>query len=158
MPTDVEKQAQEIAALTTGAPARRIRGAGGTPGGVGTFLIGLAMVVCGGWLVLNQVQVTSSYSFFGLWGWSRPGGFGLTLLPMLVGIGALFFDGKSKIGWGLSIGGLLVVLLSVLMSLSIHWQQTSLLNTILMFGILAGGLGLVFRSLRAYPVDEAEAG
>ena len=83
MPTDLEKQAQEIAALTTGAPARRIRGAGGTPGGVGTFLIGLAMVVCGGWLVLNQVQVTSSYSFFGLWGWSRPGGFGLTLLPML---------------------------------------------------------------------------
>src|SRR5437868_3720116 len=61
----------------------RVRGAGGTPGGIGTFFIGLILTVVGGYLILNQVQVTSSFTFFGLWGWSRPAGFGLTMLPAL---------------------------------------------------------------------------
>jgi hypothetical protein len=133
---------------------RARRGAGGTPGGVGTFFLGLALTVIGGYLILNQVQVTSSFTFFGLWGWSRPGGFGLTMLPLLIGIGVLFFDGKSKVGWTLSVGGALTILAAVLMSLSIYWQRTSLFNTILMFGLLAAGLGLVARSLRAYPDPE----
>jgi hypothetical protein len=132
----------------------RRRGAGGTPGGVGTFFFGLILTVLGGYLILNQVQVTSSFTFFGLWGWSRPGGFGLTMLPLLIGIGVLFFDGKSKVGWTLCIGGALTILAAVLMSLSIYWQRTSLFNTILMFGLLAAGLGLVARSLHAYPDAE----
>jgi hypothetical protein len=45
------------------------------------------------------------------------------------------------------------------MSLSIHWEPTSLFNTLLMFGILAAGLGMIFRSLRAYPsADAPDAG
>jgi hypothetical protein len=129
---------------------RRIRGAGGTPGGIGTFFLGLALVVVGGYLVLNHVQVTSSFTFFGLWGWSRSGGFGLTMLPLLIGIGFLFFDGRSVAGWVLSAGGALIILAAILMGLSIHWEPTSLFNTLMMFGMLAAGLGLVFRSLRAY--------
>ena len=134
--------------------ARRLKGAGGTPGGVGTFFLGLALTVVGGYLILNQVQVSSSFSFFGLWGWNRNAGFGLTMLPLLIGIGVLFFDGKSKLGWILSAGGVLTILAAVLMSLSIHWAPTSLFNTLMMFGLLAGGLGLVARSLRAYPDPE----
>jgi len=134
--------------------ARRFRGAGGTPGGVGTFFLGLALTVVGGYLILNQVQVYSSFSFFGIWGWNRNAGFGLTMMPLLIGVGVLFFDGKSKIGWILTVGGFLTILAAVLMSLSIHWAPTSLFNTLLMFGLLAGGLGLVARSLRAYPDPE----
>jgi hypothetical protein len=133
----------------------RVRGAGGTPGGVGTFFLGLALTVLGAYLILNQVQVSSSFSFFGLWGWNRPAGFGLTMLPLLIGIGVLFFDGKSRIGWVLLVGGFLTIMAAVLMSLSIHWAPTSLFNTLLMFGMLAGGLGLVARSLRAYPAEPA---
>ncbi len=151
---DPQKQAQELSrlvedqALTMPPPAR---GAGGTPGGVGTFFAGLLLAVVGGYLVLNQVQVTSSFTFFGLWGWSRPAGFGLTMLPMLIGVGVLFFDGKSKLGWILTIGGVLTILAAILMSLSIRWETTSLFNTLLMFGMLAAGLGLIARSLRPYP-------
>jgi hypothetical protein len=36
-------------------------GAGGTPGGVGIFLLGFAMACAGGWLLTNQVTVTSEY-------------------------------------------------------------------------------------------------
>ncbi|TMA39951.1 MAG: hypothetical protein E6J82_15920 [Deltaproteobacteria bacterium] len=119
---------------------RRLRGAGGTPGGVGTFFVGLILTVLGGYLILNQVQVTSSYTFFGLWGGNRTAGFGLTMLPLLIGI-----------------GGLLTILAAVLMSLSIQWAPTTLFNTLLMFGLLAGGMGLIARSLRAYPDPEPNA-
>jgi hypothetical protein len=153
MPRIDDKQALEAAELEEARAlirSRKLRGAGGTPGGIGTFFFGLALAVVGGYLILNQVQVSSSFNFFGLWGWNRQAGFGLTMLPLLIGIGVLFFDGSSKIGWILSVGGLLTILAAVLMSLSIHWAQTSLFNTILMFGMLAGGLGLIARSLRPY--------
>jgi len=156
-PFDPDKQALELAELEEAKALvreRRIRGAGGTPGGVGTFFLGLALTVVGGYLVLNQVQVSSSFDFFGLWGWSRPAGFGLTMLPLLIGIGVLFFDGKSKIGWILCAGGALTILAAILMSLSIHWTPTSLFNTLFMFALLAGGFGLIARSLRPYPSAE----
>jgi uncharacterized protein len=152
METFEEKQAAEGAELEeVKALVRGRRGAGGTPGGIATFFLGLALTVVGGYLILNQVQVTSTMSFFGLWSMNRQAGFGLTMLPLLIGIGVLFFDGKSKLGWVLSVGGFLTILAAVLMSLSIYWAPTSLFNTLLMFGLFAGGLGLVARSLRAYP-------
>ena len=124
------------------------RGAGGTPGGIGTFFTGVVMIAAGGWLITNQVTVTGGgFSFFG----SRfgRGGFGLTMLPMLVGIALLFMNGKSVIAWMVTLSGVAMILAAVLMNMSIFWAPTSLFNTIVMWGLLAGGLGLVFRSLKA---------
>jgi hypothetical protein len=120
------------------------RGAGGTPGGVGQFFIGLTMAVVGGYLLLNQVQVTTSF-----WNFGRYGGFGLTLLPLLVGIAFLFYDGKSIVGWLLIGLGSAIVLANILMNMDIYFRQTSLFNTIVMLGLLFGGLGLIARSLRS---------
>src|SRR5918911_61285 len=154
---DDRRATADLAALEEAKALVRARGAGGTPGGIGTFFGGLLLTIVGGYLVLNQVQVTSSFTFFGLWGWNRQAGFGLTMLPLLIGVGVLFFDGKSKLGWILAIGGLLTILAAVLMSLSIQWAPTTLFNTLLMFGLLAGGMGLIARSLRAYPDPEPNA-
>jgi hypothetical protein len=51
-------------------------------GGLGHFLIGFAMTCIGGYVLSNQVSVVGSY-------WSLYGGntFGITLLPMLIGVG-----------------------------------------------------------------------
>ncbi|HEX8290588.1 MAG TPA: hypothetical protein VF570_02455, partial [Pyrinomonadaceae bacterium] len=62
--------------------ARQKRGAGGTPGGVGEFLLGLGMAVAGGYMLTERVTVTSGY--WTLWGHSA---FGLSLLPLVFGIG-----------------------------------------------------------------------
>ena len=123
-----------------------MKGAGGTPGGVGAFFMGLAMTVGGAYLLTSQVTVSS-----GFWGFFGRQSFGLTLLPLLVGIAFLFFDGKSLWGWVLTLGGALMILLGILMNLRIYFEATSLFNTLVMLVLLFGGLGLLARSLKASP-------
>jgi uncharacterized protein len=121
-----------------------MRGAGGTPGGLGSFLAGLAMVVAGGYLLLTKVTVTSGLWHF--WGYNA---FGLSLLPLLIGIGILFFDGRSLPGWLLTAAGALIILVGIIANLHVYFRPTSLFDTLLILILLAGGLGLVARSLRA---------
>jgi hypothetical protein len=121
-----------------------IRGAGGTPGGVGTFLLGAAMIVGGGYLLLTRVTVASGG--WTLWGYNA---FGLSLLPLLAGIGVLFFNGRSLIGWGLTGAGALIIVAGILANLHLYFQATSLYDTLVILGLLAAGIGLVARSLRA---------
>ena len=102
------------------------------------------MAAAGGYLILNQVQVTTSF-----WRFGQYGGFGLTLLPLLAGIGILFYNGKSVVGWLLTSAGAAIILASILMHMDIYFRQTTLFNTIAMLMLLFGGLGLVARSLRS---------
>jgi hypothetical protein len=99
----------------------------------------------GGYLLSNQVMVGSSY-----WNFYGTNTFGITLLPMLIGIGILFFGGRSIIGWLLTGGGALFILAGVIANLHIYFQPTSLFNTLVMLILLAGGLGLIARALRAH--------
>lgn len=124
---------------------RRVHGAGGTPGGVGEFLIGLAMAVAGAYMLTERVVVTGG--FWTLWGYNS---FGLSLLPLVVGVGLLFYDGRSIAGWLLTFAGVVIIFVGVLMNLQIYFQPTSLFNTVLMLILLAGGLGLIARSLRPH--------
>lgn len=121
-----------------------MRGAGGTEGGIGMFLIGFVCAVAGGWMLMNQVTVGGGA--WSLWGYNS---FGLSLVPFIAGVGLLFFNGRSPIGWLLLIAGLVIILAGVLMNLRIYFQPTSLFNTLMMLALLAGGIGLIARSLRA---------
>jgi multisubunit Na+/H+ antiporter MnhF subunit len=123
----------------------RRRGAGGTRGGVGEFLLGLGMSVAGAYLLTQRVTVSSGY--WTLWGYNA---FGLSLLPLLFGIGLLFFNGRSVAGWLLTFAGVVVILVGIIANLGIYFQPTSLFNTLVMLVLLAGGIGLVARSLRAH--------
>ena len=122
-----------------------MRGAGGTSGGVGTFLVGLGMLVVGGYLLLTRVTVGSGAWL--LWGYNA---FGVSLLPLLGGIGWLFYDGRSVGGWLLAAVGALIILAGILANLHIFFAPTSLFDTLVMLGLLAGGLGMIARSLRAH--------
>lgn len=125
-----------------------MRGAGGTPGGLGTFLAGAAMVVAGGYLLLARVTVTTGY--WHLWGYNA---FGLSLFPLLIGIGLLFFDGRSLAGWILTAIGALIIVVGLVANLAVYFRPTSLFDTLMILGLLAAGLGLVARSLRAHGRD-----
>jgi hypothetical protein len=71
---------------------------------------------------------------------------------MLIGIGQLFWNGRSAIGWLLTVAGALFILAGVLANLHIYFQPTSLFNTLVMLILLVGGLGLIARSLRPHQV------
>jgi hypothetical protein len=120
----------------------KIRGAGGTPGGIAEFFLGLAMAVAGAYMLTNRVMVASG--FWSIGGYNM---FGLSLVPLIIGIGILFFNGKSIAGWLLLGVGVVVIFAGILMNLNIYFQTTSLFGTIVMLVLLAGGIGLLFRAL-----------
>ena len=124
---------------------KSFRGAGGTSGGVGEFLLGLGMAVAGAYMITSRVMVTGG--FWTMWGYNS---FGLSLVPLIFGIGILFFNGRSIAGWLLLFAAVVIIFAGVLMNLQIYFQQTSLFNTVVMLVLLAGGIGLVARSLRAH--------
>jgi len=123
----------------------KFNGAGGTPGGLIEFFVGLGMAVAGAYLLTNQVTVTGG--FWALWGYNS---FGLSLVPLIFGIGILFFNGKSIIGWLLLFAGVVIIGAGILMNLRIYFQPTSLFNTIMMLVLLVGGIGLLARGLTAH--------
>jgi hypothetical protein len=120
-----------------------MKGAGGTDGGVAQFFLGLAMAVGGAYLLTQRVTVTSGF-------WSLFGGhaFGLSLLPLIAGAGTLFYDGRSRVGWVLTACGALIVFLGILVNLRVYVEPTSLFDTLVMLLLLAGGIGLIARSLK----------
>lgn len=130
-----------------------MNGAGGTPGGIGQFFIGLMLAVAGGWLLTNQVTVTTG-GYWHLWGMN---GFGLSLIPFILGTGLIFFNGESIAGWLLLAAGLVIVFVGILSNLRIYFEPTSLFNTLLMLGLLAAGLGMMAASLRTKPAEKAKA-
>jgi hypothetical protein len=92
-----------------------MRGAGGTPGGLRAFFVGAAMVVAGGYLLLSHVTVSGGAWL--IWGYNA---FGLSLLPLLLGIGVLFFDGRSVAGWALTAAGALIIVSGIIANLQVY--------------------------------------
>jgi hypothetical protein len=121
---------------------RGLSDVGGTPGGLGQFLIGFVMTCTGGYLLTNQVTVAGSY-----WNFGGTNTFGITLIPMLIGIGLLFWNGRSLIGWLLTVGGALFIFAGVIANLHIYFQPASLFNTIVMLVLVVGGLSLIARAM-----------
>lgn len=123
-----------------------LRDVGGTKGGLPPFLIGLALLCVGGYLLMDRVSVHGGY-----WSWfgSSQNSFGVTLIPLLIGIAMLFYDARSSLGWVLAGGGALVIFAGIIANLQVHFRSTSLFNTLIMLGLIMAGLGVMSRGLKA---------
>lgn len=126
-----------------------MKGAGGTSGGIGTFFAGAAMLVVGLYLLLTRVTVTTG-------GWRLFGynAFGISLLPLIAGIGILFFNGRSVAGWVLTAVGSLIILAGIIANLGIYLQPTSLFDTLMILALIAGGIGVIARAVKEMPTME----
>jgi uncharacterized protein len=124
---------------------------GGTPGGLLHFLIGFATTCVGGYLLSNQVSVVGSY-----WSFYGANTFGITLLPLLIGVGILFWSGRNSVGWLLAVAGALFIFAGVIANMHIYFQPTSLFNTLVMLILFVGGLGLMARALWPYRQKSGE--
>ena len=119
-----------------------LRRPGGTDGGIIEFVIGLAMTLSGGYMLISRVVVASSF-----WNWGGYNSFGLSLIPLIFGIAFVFFSGRSIIGWILIFVSVIFLASGILMNLQIYFQPTSLFNTVIMLVLFAGGIGLIAQPL-----------
>jgi len=76
------------------------RGAGGTSGGVGSFLIGFVMMCGGGYMLLQSISVNTRFGFgSSLYNMGGAGGFNITggsiMLPFMIGVGIIFYNSKN---------------------------------------------------------------
>lgn len=109
------------------------------------FLVGLGLLCGGLFLVLQNTVLTTKFSLIDLLGFNPP--FGLVILPVLIGIGVLFFNSRSLMGWVMTALGTLIILLGILMGLTIFFRPVTLFQGILMFGLIAAGLGMLAKAL-----------
>jgi len=128
------------------------RGAGGTPGGIARFLLGLAMVIVGMYLLLNAIRVVHGFGFGrGLY---TIGGFGITsgmiLIPFIIGVVIIFYDRDKWYGWLLGVGSLLALIVGAIASIQFSFQGMSAFDIIVVLVLLFGGSGLVLSSLEDF--------
>ena len=136
-----------------------MRGAGGTEGGVGRFFLGLAMMLIGLYLLLDSIQVRGlglGYGFYSVGGLQVRSG--VLLIPAAIGIGMVFYDGRSILGWLLGAGSLVGLIVVVIANVRLTMVGQSALTLTLMLGLLAGGAGLFLSSLRSLPGGGADPG
>ena len=127
-----------------------ISGAGGTSGGIGRFFIGLAMMVGGCYLFLDAVRIThhmhlgyTLYSFGGLRLTT-----GMTLIPLIFGVGMIFYNAANPLGWVLSATTLVMLLFGVLSTIQFRIRSMSAFELIMILALFAGGAGLFLNSLK----------
>ncbi len=128
-------------------------GAGGTPGGSMSFIIGLIMAFAGFYMLLDNIVVSQGFGFgHALYRFPYAGGWNITggalLIPFMFGVGWIFYNAKAPWGWILACGALAAIVFGVLMSLSINIRSMSLLNLLIILVLMVGGLGIFARSLR----------
>lgn len=129
-------------------------GAGGTEGGVIKFLAGLIMMIIGGYLLLNAIQVTSSFGMASrLYGFNVMGSnvgitSGMIMIPFMIGVCIIFYDYKKLIGWILGCGSLLAMIVGVIASIKFTFRSMSSFDLIVILVLFVGGLGLFLNSLK----------
>lgn len=126
------------------------RGAGGTEGGIGTFVLGLVMACAGAFLLLRGIIVRPSFGM-GMVAF-RLGGFpvttGVILVPFMLGVGGIFYDSRRYWGWAVAGLALLAMIVGVIANLNIQLVRMSLFDFLVILVLLVGGLGLLLRALR----------
>lgn len=132
-----------------------LQGAGGSSGGVQRFFIGLIMMIGGGYLLLNAIHVSNTFSLS-----TRifnTGGVGITtgyvLIPMIFGIGMLFYNSRNYLGWLLALGSLVALIFGVITNIQFVMDRMSLFELLVILVLLVGGIGLFLSSLRDMPKE-----
>lgn len=127
-----------------------MNGAGGTSGGIGKFLLGLTMMCGGFYLLLNGIVVSSNFGLgtrlFGSGAMGLTGG--MILIPLLIGIGMVFYNARSYLGWLIAMASFGALVFGVISSVSLNLRTMTAFELLVILTLAFGGLGLFLNSLR----------
>lgn len=141
--TTTNKHAVEVLQQAKSASGSSLQN-GRTVGQELNFFLGIGLLFTGLLMFFNHVQVHSG--FLGMLGIGG-GGFGLLLIPLMVGIGWIFYDSKNKWAWLITAGSVGVIIFAILNSLTIMFPNTSVLGLIMLLLPLAAGGALLLKSM-----------
>ncbi|SFR43753.1 hypothetical protein [Litoreibacter janthinus] len=134
------------------------RGAGGTDGGTGSFLLGFVMICAGGYMLLNGIIVRPRFGL-GLVAF-RVGGLpvtsGMILVPFMFGVGLIFYNARNYIGWGLAAASLIGLVFGVIANINLQMVSMSAFDLLVILVLLVGGIGLFLRSLKDLKSGDAQ--
>lgn len=131
-----------------------MRGAGGSQGGEWQFLIGIVMMIAGFYLLFNAIAIETRFGLgmrlYGI------GGVGITsgmlMIPFMGGIVSIFYKASNPIGWLLSVGSLIAMVVGVLANSQFSFRAMSAFDLIIILVLAFGGLGLFLKSLKHNPL------
>ena len=131
-----------------------MRGAGGSQGGEWQFLIGIVMMIAGFYLLFNAIAIETRFGLgmrlYGI------GGVGITsgmlMIPFIGGIVSIFYKASNPVGWLLSVGSLIAMVVGVLANSQFSFRAMSAFDLIVILVLAFGGLGLFLKSLRQNPL------
>ncbi len=129
-------------------------GAGGTEGGAGRFFLGFIMMCAGFYMLLSAITITSGFHLgLGIYRFSMMGGgftvtSGMILIPLILGVGMIFYNARNMVGWLLSLGSLGALIFGVISTLRMGFRPMSAFDLITILVLAFGGLGLFLSSLR----------
>ncbi len=111
------------------------------------FFAGLLMFGGGVFMILQNIIVRTNWgtSFYHIGTWNVPNG--MIMLPVLIGIVMLFVMERKIFGWIVFGLGILFILLTVIMSVSISWKTSNGYAFLMMFGLAAAGGGMLMKVL-----------
>ncbi|HEY9775097.1 MAG TPA: hypothetical protein V6C81_15135 [Planktothrix sp.] len=117
------------------------------------YFSGIGSIILGFVLMFNWVHVGTGFmAMLGMGG----GGFGLFMIPLIVGFGWMIYDPKNKIAMLLTGGTCLLIVLAVLASLVMSFPQMSLIQLILMLAPFAIGGALLLKGIGGHKAIEAK--
>jgi hypothetical protein len=109
------------------------------------FFIGVILLGAGLFMLSKRVMVHSSWY---MW---RIGGFdlssGTVTIPLIIGIIWYFYNPKSIMSKIIITLSVIFIVLTIIMSVRINFETTSMFDYILIFGMAAAGAGLLLKTL-----------
>jgi len=122
-------------------------------GSAGSLILGFLMMCAGFYLLLHSIVVSETFFLgAGLYHLSFAGGMpvtgGMLLIPLLIGIGIMFYNTSNLLGWMLAGGALAALVVGVIVNTHLSLRSMSLFELLTIFVLAFGGLGLFIRGYR----------
>jgi hypothetical protein len=119
-------------------------------GSASNLILGFVMMCAGFYLLLQSIVVTENFFLgAGLYHFSFLGGAsvtsGMILIPLVFGIGIIFYNTSNLLGWALALGSLAALLVGVIVNTHFTLRSMSLFEMLSIFVLAIGGLGLFLR-------------